>query len=106
MESGYFFLKINGVIRKIELDKLVYVEVSDYLATFHMDDGTSWCCCRSLREIAQKLPQSFIIISRSCVVNLSKVKEIVINKRRVVTSDERVLRISSGRVKALSCLGF
>jgi DNA-binding LytR/AlgR family response regulator len=91
--------------RVIDTDKILYVEVSDYLCGFYMDkdDGSDsknvFVCTKSLKEIALELPGFFVRIRRDCIVNAKRFKYLSITKKEIVLDNGVILKISSRNIK-------
>ncbi|GHU63128.1 hypothetical protein FACS1894160_3250 [Bacteroidia bacterium] len=96
--------------RSINTDKILYVEVNDYLCSFYMDkdDGSDsredkkknvFVCTKSLKEVALELPDFFVRISRSYLVNAKRFKYISFTKKEIVLNNGETLKISSRNIK-------
>ena len=67
----------------IKVSKLSAVAIDDYLCTFYMENGEKVTCSKTLKEIHENLPPHFMRISRNCIVNVKKVKQIDTRKRKI-----------------------
>lgn len=64
-------IKVPGKIVKVPLSQLKYVEVSDYVLTYHTVDSTYEVTTTKLQDIESDLEQSgFFKCSRQCIVNM------------------------------------
>jgi DNA-binding LytR/AlgR family response regulator len=91
-------------IRPIETDRLLAVEVADYLCSFHIENEAKFTCSKSLKEVIELLPDFFVQINRSCLVNTQKIKSIKPKTNLVILSNDLSLKLSKRRAKALKDL--
>ena len=70
------FLRDGGVIQRIELSKLVYVEAQSNYASFVFDDDKAIMSLLSLRKLQDMLPSHFIRVHRSYIVNETRIQHI------------------------------
>lgn len=98
----FITIKSESEIIRIAIHELMYVKVDGSLISCYIEDGEKFSCCTSLRSISEKLPQRFFLISRSCLVNTTKVRRYHRQKREVTLSDASVHKVSSRKVKGLT----
>ncbi len=73
MEAGYFTVRSNRKNSKITYDEVIYIEsLADYIR-IHMADGSSITSKEKISRMDNMLPESFLRIHRSFIVNLAKV---------------------------------
>lgn len=73
MEVGYFTVRANRKSSKIAYDEVIYIEsLADYIR-IHLTDGTSIHSKEKISHMENALPDSFLRIHRSFIVNLAKV---------------------------------
>jgi two-component system LytT family response regulator len=97
-DTASIFVKTDGRIVKVAVDNIVYVEgMSEYLK-IHLDknpqDGRPQkplIVLYSMKRIEERLPNYFMRIHRSYIVNLRKVQEV--NKNRVIMDKDTYLPI-------------
>ncbi len=102
MEVKFITIINEREIIRIVNHELLYVKVDGSLVSCHIEDGDKFCCSMTLRSIVEKLPNGFILISRSCLVNTSKVRKYHRQKREVTLSDASVHKVSARKVKNLT----
>jgi DNA-binding LytR/AlgR family response regulator len=85
--------------KRIVFSQILFVVTIDYLSTFHLKNGDTLACSKSLKEILTFLPNYFIQISRSCAVNLNEVASIKRRHRKIVLSASSELTASARRMK-------
>ena len=96
-----YIVKAKYGVHIIHIESLLAVEVNDYLSTFYVDNGASVTCIESLQKILSKLPDYFIRISRSCLINTQHVKSIDYKRREVELSGNRIHGFSVRNAKVL-----
>lgn len=102
MGLKFITIKNEKEIIRIGISELLYVKVDGSLISCHVEDGDIFCCSMSLRSMVQKLPNVFILINRSCLVNTSKVRKFHRQKREVTLLDASTHKVSSRKVKILT----
>jgi DNA-binding LytR/AlgR family response regulator len=103
-------MKDERKVCNIDTDSILYVEVDDYLCTFHLykedmegregKNKNVFVCTKSLTEVSKELPGHFFRISRSCVINLMRMEALIIAEREVVMGNGKSLKISCRRIKS------
>jgi DNA-binding LytR/AlgR family response regulator len=77
---------------RIEISKIRYVEaMSEYLRIYLEGEAKPVITLLSMKKIEERLPDSFMRIHRSYIVNLDKVQEV--NKNRVILDQDTYLPI-------------
>lgn len=102
MAEKFITIKNEREIIRIGFHELLYVKVDGSLITCHIEDGKRFCCTTSLRSMLEKLPDDFILISRSCLVNRDKVRKYHRQKREVTLMDASTHKVSARKVKNLT----
>lgn len=74
--TGSIFLREGSTIQRIDLTRLVYVEAQSNYALFVFDDGDTVMSLVSMRKLEDMLPQAFIRIHRSYIVNRTRIRHI------------------------------
>ena len=93
--ESYFVLSCHGVIRRLDLNDLYYVNVVGRLVVYHMEDRAIQVH-GSLKNTERQLEwKGFARCSHRCLVNLCYVREI--RRREVILTDGETLRISRGK---------
>ena len=96
-----FSVKIGHELRIIHIKSLLAVEVDDYLCKLHIENEPVLSCVESLRNILSKLPDSFVRISRNCIINTIHVKSIHLEKREVKLSGNKTYHFSVRNTRIL-----
>jgi len=99
-ESNLITLKSSGLI--LDVNKIYYIESQNryVLITYHDNDKTDSIYERSsLKDFIQLLPDEFVQIHRSYVVNTSQSKSRA-SKYKLIMKDDEVLPISESQVDA------
>lgn len=97
-------IRNNSHLFRIDLGKILFIRIDNYMATLVLKDKTAHTCCKSLKELTQALPDNFIRISRQSIVNMNAVVEIKTKAKRIVLTDNTEHKISSRKITALSRL--
>ncbi len=69
-------IKREDKILLIDLEDVSFFKAEDKYVSVGMDDGKFYLCDKSLNELMEKLPDEFVRVHRSYIVNLSKVIEV------------------------------
>ena len=91
-QEGAFFVKTDYRVVKVSLQDIRYVEgMSEYLK-LHLDSQPKpIVTLLAMKALEERLPQNFMRIHRSYIVNLDKIKEV--NKNRVIMDSDTYLPI-------------
>ncbi|OEK05357.1 LytR/AlgR family response regulator transcription factor [Roseivirga misakiensis] len=85
--DDHFFVKVDGVIKRVLLDNLCYIEgMKDYVRIYQTD-ASELITLVSLKQMEQRLPDNFIRVHRSFIVAADKVEEIEGNVLKVGGSE-------------------
>lgn len=91
MERGYFTVRSNRQTSRIEYEELLYLEsLGDYIE-FHLENGTSISSKEKISHMERSLPDTFLRIHRSFIVNRSKISSFAMDH---VMMGEKELPIS------------
>ena len=86
------FLKTEYRIVKVSISDIRYVEaMSEYLKVYLESDAKPIVTLLSMKKMEERLPDYFMRIHRSYIINLTKVQEV--NKNRVIMDSETYLPI-------------
>ena len=86
------FLKTDYRIVKVAISDIRYVEaMSEYLKVYLESDAKPIVTLLSMKKMEERLPDSFMRIHRSYIINLTKIQEV--NKNRVIMDSETYLPI-------------
>lgn len=88
----------------VNLEKLVYVVIDNYLSMLYFHKGKPFTCTISLKVLENSLPQNFIRISRNCLVNIDFIDTINTRSCYIILTTEVKLVISKSRIKYLKHL--
>ena len=75
-EQTALFLRDGSTIQRIDLEKLTHVEAQANYSRFHFADGKSVMGLITLRKLEEMLPDNFIRIHRSFIVNVMNIRQI------------------------------
>ena len=86
------FLKTDYRVVKVTISEIRYIEaMSEYLKIFIEGEAKPIVTLLSMKKMEEKLPEDFMRIHRSYIVNLTKIQEI--NKNRIIMDAETFLPI-------------
>lgn len=94
-------IRYNGVVRKIKLDELLYVESKGHLR-YILEDGDEFEARGTLKGLEEKFAETLFRIHKRYVVNLSKIKLIDNRKWRVHIVNGDRLEVSYRKRTAVS----
>jgi len=73
LDQGYFTVRSNRQTSSVKFDELLYLEsLSDYIE-FHLADGTKITSKEKISHMENTLPDGFLRIHRSFIVNRTKI---------------------------------
>jgi hypothetical protein len=73
MDRGYFTVRSNRQTARINYDDLIYLEsLGDYIE-FHLENGSRISSKEKISHLENRLPDGFLRIHRSFIVNRSKI---------------------------------
>ena len=91
-DDGVIFVKTDYRIIKVSIPDIRYVEaMSEYLKIWIEGEPKPIITLLSMKKMEERLPDDFMRIHRSYIVNLTKIQEV--NKNRVVMYDDTCLPI-------------
>lgn len=104
MRTKFYTIRSNGKLVRIPIDQIVCVKVCDYLSTFYLEKpgGAKYYYCKPLKLILKELPENFIKVSRSCIVNIDMIRELDKRKSLVWLANHRTVFVSKSKLKELS----
>ena len=86
------FVKTDYRVVKVTISEIRYIEgMSEYLKIFIEGEAKPIVTLLSMKKMEEKLPENFMRIHRSYIVNLTKIQEI--NKNRIIMDAETFLPI-------------
>ncbi len=91
MEKGFITVRSNRKTSRIDFDNLLYIEsLADYI-TIHRDDGGEVVSKEKISHMEKRLPDDFLRIHRSFIVNVSKItsfsrEEVVVGETELPVS--------------------
>jgi len=92
LETDTIFLKTDYRIVKVVISDIRYVEaMSEYLKVWIEGDTKPIITLLSMKKMEERLPQNFMRIHRSYIINLTKIQEV--NKNRVIMDRDTYLPI-------------
>ncbi len=76
-ERGFFMVKADYKLYKIDYDNLIYIEGQSEYVTFHMKDKRRITAYYSLKKLEEELPaNNFMRIHKSYIVSLSNIESV------------------------------
>ena len=91
-DTDTIFLKTDYRIVKVAISDIRYVEaMSEYLKVWMEGDTKPIITLLSMKKMEERLPQNFMRIHRSYIINLTKILEV--NKNRVIMDRDTYLPI-------------
>lgn len=73
LDQGYFTVRSNRKTSRIYFDELLYIEsLADYIQ-MHLENGKSVTSKEKISHMEERLPEGFLRIHRSFIVNRSKI---------------------------------
>jgi len=84
----------------VEIDKLIFIKVVDYISTFEFENGQHIHRVEPLKYIEKKLGNNFFRINRNYLVNINKI-ELIDRKRGEITIKNQIYQISCRKMKIL-----
>ncbi len=92
LEDDTIFLKTEYRIVKVSISDICYIEgMSEYLKVHVEGDSKPIITLLSMKKIEERLPDYFMRIHRSYIVNLKRIQEV--NKNRIIMDKETYLPI-------------
>ena len=92
LKDDTIFLKTEYRIVKVNISDIRYVEaMSEYLKVYLQGEAKPIVTLLSMKKMEERLPDNFMRIHRSYIVNLSKIQEV--NKNRVIMDADTYLPI-------------
>ena len=92
LNSDILFLKTDYRIVKVSISDIRYVEaMSEYLKVWLEGEQKPIITLLSMKKMEERLPDSFMRIHRSYIINLNKIQEV--NKNRIIMDAETYLPI-------------
>ena len=80
-EDDILFVKTEYKVVRLSISKIRYVEaMSEYLRLYMEDEPKPITALLSMRKLEERLPQNFMRIHRSYIVNLQKIQEVARNR--------------------------
>jgi two-component system LytT family response regulator len=92
--------KVGDKTILVKLEKVVYLEAEDKYVSFYTVDATKYISDQSLKMLEEKLPDNFVRVSKSTIINKNYIKEIIRYFRGCVIfvlDDLKRTKIQSGR---------
>ncbi|MEL7147706.1 MAG: LytTR family transcriptional regulator DNA-binding domain-containing protein, partial [Bacteroidota bacterium] len=91
-EIEYIVIKSGYDLHRVSCQKIQYIESYSEYVHYYLEDGTRITANQSLIKLLSLLPQSFMRVHRSYIVNGEKVsglkgREILVNDQRIPISD-------------------
>mgnify|MGYP002623948044 FL=1 len=99
LEDDTLFLKTEYRIVKVSISDIRYVEaMSEYLKVWLSSEPKPIITLLSMKKMEERLPDTFMRIHRSYIINLTKIQEV--NKNRVIMDADTYLPIGDNYKEA------
>ncbi len=97
-----FQISVNGIPRQLGVEKIAHLQAFDHYIKLHVD-GEFHLIRKPMKEVLQRLPERFIQIHRSHIVNTKFIKGIIKKQGKswVVLQDQTQLPISNSYRESL-----
>jgi len=95
-KSTVLKIKIGNKQKLVPADEISWIEADDYCAKVHTIDGEAYSMRISLKALEKKLGSDFLRVHRGAIVNMRRVSEFRLKKRK------RSLILLSGAVVSVS----
>ena len=90
--NAHLFLKTDYRVVKVNIPDIRYIEgMSEYLKVWVEGEAKPIITLLSMKKIEERLPDYFMRIHRSYIINLNKIQEV--NKNRVILDSETYLPV-------------
>lgn len=91
-DNGSFFVKTDYRMVKVTIADIRYIEgMSEYIKLYVEGEPKPIITLLAMKSLEERLPQNFMRIHRSYIVNLDKIEEV--NKNRVIMDRDTYLPI-------------
>ena len=95
VDSDVLFVKSDYRMVRIEIKKICYVEaMSEYLRIFLEGEAKPVIALLSMKKLEERLPQNFMRVHRSYIVNLQKIQQI--ERGRIMMDKDTYIPVSEG----------
>lgn len=101
MDDRFVFLRSNYLVKKVDINDILYVNIKDQLTAIYLSTGDVFFYSKPLCEILKEVPAHFIYISRNWMININRINEINLKIRTVTMEDGKQLPISVRKFKIL-----
>jgi len=88
LDQGYFTVRSNRQTTRIQYDDLLYIEsLADYIK-IHLENGKSVTSKEKISHMEENLPEGFLRIHRSFIVNQSKISSF--SREQVMVGEKEI----------------
>ena len=90
---------MRSKINFVKCENITYCISRDGYTSLMTDDGKEYVCGLTLKQLEERLPDGFIRVQKSCIVNKAKIEEIqkYFNNRLILTmEDQNHTKITTG----------
>jgi len=88
-QKGFIFVKSEYENIKVNVQDIKYIEgLKDYIKIYRKDNSKTLLTLSSFKSILEKLPENFIRIHRSYIINVDTIR--ALQKTKVVIGDKRI----------------
>ncbi len=101
MATEYIVLECDQKILKLAVDDIYYIHHQQGLTTFVLSHSDK-ICHKSLSELENLLPSTFIRINRNYIVNHLTISEINKKERKILLVNNEILTVSHRNIKSIA----
>lgn len=102
LSQGYFLIKINNKLKRVEFDEIDYFESDGKYLYIHTGDR-KYISRSSIKDILSKLPSYFLRVHLSFIVNLRNIKHLNIKDNKIQLSVDQVPFSRKYKPDLMSC---
>ena len=100
-DNNVLFVKSEYRMVRIDIPKIRYVEaMSEYLRLFLEGEARPVIALLSMKKLEERLPQNFMRVHRSYIVNLQKIQQI--ERNRIIMDKDTYIPVSDGYKEAFN----
>lgn len=92
MADSTIYVKVGTRFVNISIPDIVYVKGMNEYVQFFMNDGSNHIALMAMRQLPERLPENFIQVHRSYIVNMRRIKEV--ERMRIVLHDGTRIPVS------------
>lgn len=93
--------KFNHILYRIELEDILYIEkvLNSKKCIIYTESGYEYEIGGTMKEILEKLDESFVLTHKSCIININKIKNVDIQNGIITLTNGEVIEKLAHRQK-------